>query len=105
MGKIVKKVIKQGEKPTAKQLKMIEDASRRPIVFDDDSPEFSYDEMVEMIKLTKKLKVDNRKQVVTLRLSTPTVNKAKAVGKGYTSFLSRLVENAINDKDLVARSL
>lgn len=105
MGKIVKKVIKKGDKPTAKQIKMVEDASHRPIVFDDDSPEFSYEEMLEMIEKTKKMKVDTRKQVVTLRLSTPAVNKAKAVGKGYTGFLSRLVENALNDKELVAKSL
>ncbi|MBR3264323.1 hypothetical protein IKF94_03835 [Candidatus Saccharibacteria bacterium] len=105
MGKIIKTVIRKGDKPTAKQIKMIEDASRRPIVFDDDSPEFSYEEMLEMIEKTKKMRVDTRKQVVTLRLSTPAVNKAKAVGKGYTSFLSRLVENALNDKELVAKSL
>ncbi|MBR0415919.1 hypothetical protein IJI64_02010 [Candidatus Saccharibacteria bacterium] len=56
MEKIVKKVIKKGNKPTAKQIKMIEDASRRPIIFDDDSPEFSYEEMLEMIEKTKNLK-------------------------------------------------
>ena len=105
MGKIVKTVIKPDQKPTFEQIKEVEEASRRPIVFDDDSPEFTYEEMVKMVEETKKHKIDNTKQVVTLRLSTPTINKAKAVGKGYTGFLSRLVENAINDKDLVSRSL
>lgn len=106
MGQIVKKVIKPGQKPTAKQIEEIEKASLRPIVFDEDSPEFTYEEMLKLVKETKKRRrEDTTKQVVTLRLSTPTVNKAKAVGKGYTSFLSRLIENAINDKDIVSRSL
>ena len=105
MEKITRKTIKPGQKLTAKQIKEIEDASRHPIVFDDDSPEFTYEEMLKMIKETKKRREEPKKQVITLRLSTPTVNKAKAVGKGYTSFLSRLVENAINDKDIVSRSL
>lgn len=105
MGKIVRTTIKPGQKPTAEQIREVEEASRHPIVFDDDSPEFTYEEMLKMVKETKKHREDTRKQVVTIRLSTPTINKAKAVGKGYTGFLSRLIENAINDKDLVSRSL
>lgn len=105
MGNIVRTTIKPGQKPTAEQIREVEEASRHPIVFDDDSPEFTYEEMLKMVKETKKHREDTRKQVVTIRLSTPTINKAKAVGKGYTGFLSRLIENAINDKDLVSRSL
>lgn len=105
MGKIVRKTIKPGQKLTAKQIKEVEEASRHPIIFDEDSPEFTYEEMLDMIEKTKKRREESRKQVVTLRLSTPTINKAKAVGKGYTGFLSRLIENAINDKDIVSRSL
>ena len=105
MGRTVRTTIKLSQKPSAEQISEIKAAAKRPVVFDEDSPEFTYEEMVKMIKETKKHREDARKQVVTLRLSTPTVNKAKAVGKGYTSFLSRLIENAINDKDLVSRSL
>lgn len=105
MVKIVKKVVKSTQKPTKEQSEMVKQASRRPITFDDDSPEFTYEEMLEMIEKTKNRPKNTQKQVVTLRLSPSTLNKAKAVGKGYTSFLSRLVENAINDKDIVSRSL
>jgi len=31
--------------------------------------------------------------------------KAKATGKGYTGFLSRLLDNAINDPQMVSKSL
>ena len=34
-----------------------------------------------------------------------TLEKAKATGKGYTGFLSRLLDNAINDPQMVRKSL
>lgn len=103
MKKTVK--ISSGARPTSAQRKEIEDALQRKIVFDDESPEFSYEEMLEMIKASKEKNESRKKEVVTLRISSETLKKAKAVGKGYTGFLSRLIDNAINDRDLVSRSL
>ncbi|MDO4747345.1 MAG: antitoxin [Candidatus Saccharibacteria bacterium] len=105
MSKIIRKIVKPGDKPTKAQIKEIESASRAPITFDENSPEFTYEEMLEMIKMAKKTEDNHRKEIVTLRLSPSAIKKAKAVGKGYTGFLSRLIENALNDKDLVSRSL
>ncbi|MBQ9180482.1 antitoxin [Candidatus Saccharibacteria bacterium] len=99
----MKKTIALGDQPSAKQIKEIEEASRREPYFDEESPEFTYEEMVEMLKSTEKH--DRKKEIITLRLSPAAIKKAKAVGKGYTGFLSRLLENALNDKDLVTRSL
>ena len=63
--RIIKKVIKPGQKPTAKQIEEIEKASLRPIVFDEDSPEFTYEEMLKLVKETKKhRREDTTKQVV-----------------------------------------
>ena len=103
MNKIIKKTINQDSKPTKHQIAEIQTATNRTITFDEDSPELSYEEMLQMIKTSKP--TNRKKAVVTLRVSASTLDKAKAVGKGYTSFLSRLVDNAINDKDLVSRSL
>lgn len=105
MKKIVRKIIKPTDKPTLAQAKEIELAARSPIAFDDDCPELSYEEMLEMIEATKDRNDNRKKEVITLRLSPATIKKAKATGKGYTGFLARLIENAINDKDIVARSL
>ena len=105
MEKIVRKTIKPTDKPTPAQIKEIEIAAQSPIAFDEDCPELSYEEMLEMIEATNDRANNRRKEVVTLRLSPATIKKAKATGRGYTSFLSRLIENAINDKDMVARSL
>ena len=105
MGKIVRKVIKIGDKPTPEEIVMVNEAYKYPIVIDDDCPAFTYEEMVEMVKKTEEMRNSRKKEIVTLRLPVSVINKAKAVGKGYTGFLSRLVENAINDKDMVSRSL
>lgn len=53
MGKIVRTTIKPDQKPTAEQIREVEKASRRPIIFDDDSPEFTYEEMLKIVKETK----------------------------------------------------
>ena len=105
MGQIVKKNVRVGQKPNKEQLSEVKKASLNDIVFDEESPEISYEEMLEMVKAAKKRKGEQKKEIVTLRLSTSALRKAKATGKGYTGFLGRLVENALNDKDLVARSL
>ena len=105
MGKIVRYTVKPNQKPTKAQIEEIEEAYKHPIVFDEDCPEYTYEELAKMAKLAKEKRAEQKKEVVTLRLQHSTVEKAKAVGAGYTSFLSRLIENAIKDKDLVARSL
>ena len=44
------------------------------------------------------------KPVIALRISPDTLDKVKATGKGYSGFLSRLLNNAINDPKLVKKS-
>ena len=53
MKNIVRATIKPGQKPIAGQIREVEEASRRPIVFDDDSPEFTYEEILRMVKEAK----------------------------------------------------
>jgi len=83
----------------------IQEAKNHPIVFDADSPEYSLAELKQMHAAAIKKRSEQNKEVVAIRLSPATIKKAKSLGKGYTSFLGRLIENAIKDKDLVAQSL
>lgn len=46
-----------------------------------------------------------KKPVVAIRITPATLEKAKATGRGYTGFLSRLLDNAIDDPELVKKSL
>jgi len=105
MGRIVKTTIYPGQKPTPAQIRRLRRAAKKPIVFDEDAPEYTMEELEEMRLAAIKKREEQKKEVVAIRLSPSTLKKAKAVGKGYTGFLSRLIDNAINDKDMVSRSL
>ena len=105
MGKTVKMTIKQGQKPTKEQIARLEKLKDRPIIFDDDAPEYTMEELEEMRLAAIQNRAEQKKEVVAVRLSARTLQKAKSYDKGYTGFLSRLIENALNDKDLVSRSL
>jgi uncharacterized protein (DUF4415 family) len=102
---IVRTVIRVGQQPTEAQIREIELAAARTPVPDDDAPELTPEQLAEMAAIAKKQRAEKVKPVVSLRISPDTLDKAKATGKGYTGFLSRLLDNAINDPQLVAKSL
>lgn len=103
--RIVRTVIQTGQQPTETQIQEIEAAAARPVVPDDEAPELTLEQYAEMAALAKARRAKQAKPVVALRISPSTLEKAKATGKGYTGFLSRLLDNAINDPSLVSKSL
>ena len=102
---ITRTVIRTGQQPTEAQIREIELAASRPVVPDEDAPELTLEQYAEMAAIARQRRSKNVKPVVALRISPETLDKAKATGKGYTGFLSRLLDNAINDPQMVARSL
>jgi len=102
---IVRTTITIGQQPTEDQIREIETASMMPITPDEDAPELTMEQYAEMAAIARARRAKNIKPVVALRITPETLEKAKATGKGYTGFLSRLLDNAINDPQLVARSL
>ena len=103
--KIVRTVIHSGQQPTAEQIKEIESASKFPVIPDEAAPELTIEQYAEMAEIARKRRSKKVKPVIALRISPETLEKAKATGKGYTGFLSRLLDNAINDPQIVAKSL
>ena len=103
--KIVRTLIRPGQQPTEAQIREIERAASMPVHPDADAPELTLEQYAEMAALAKQRRSQGVKPVIALRISPDTLEKAKATGKGYTGFLSRLLDNAINDPQLVARSL
>ncbi len=84
------------------ELSELDAAAALPPVFDNDSPEMT----AEMLLQFKRVRQGERnKQTVSLRLSPATLKKAKMYGKGYTSFLSRLLDEAIKDDSLVRKCI
>lgn len=102
---IIQTIIRRGQEPTEEQIREIEMAASRPVVPDEDAPELTIEQYAEMAKIAKRRRSKRIKPVVALRISPETLEKAKATGKGYTGFLSRLLDNAINDPEMVAKSL
>ena len=87
---------------TPEEMAEIAAAERKTPVFDEDSPEMTS----EMLRQFKRMNSEERnKQTVSLRLSPQTLKIAKAYGKGYTSFLSRLLDEAINNEQLVKKCI
>ena len=102
---IVRTVIKPEQQPTEAQIREIESAALKPVVPDEDAPELTLEQYAEMAAIAKNRRSQKVKPVIALRISPETLDKAKATGKGYTGFLSRLLDNAINDPQLVSKSL
>ena len=90
---------------TEKQLMEIENAKRHDIVFDEDSPEITEEMMEQFRRVAKDKREERQKQVLTLRVSAETMKKAKSLGKGYTGILSRILEYALNDPEIIRRCL
>ena len=102
---IVRTVIHPGQQPTEAQIREIESAASKPVVPDEDAPELTLEQYAEMAAIARNRRSQKVKPVIALRISPETLDKAKATGKGYTGFLSRLLDNAINDPQLVSKSL
>ena len=90
---------------TAEQVKMLEKLKEAPVTYDDDSPELTDEQLMEFKRLADIKRDARRKQSVTLRLSPQAAKKARSLGKGYTSVLSRILESALEDNDLIQRFL
>ena len=85
--------------PTEEQIEMLMDASKLDIPDDSEYPEFSEEELMEFKKISKMRKSNTGKQTVTLRLNPQALKKAKSLGKGYTSVLSRIIEGTLEDSE------
>ena len=103
--KIVRTIIHTGQQPTESQIRKIEMAASLPVVSDEDSPELTLEQYAEIAAIAKNRRSQKVKPVIAFRISPETLEKAKATGKGYTGFLSRLLDDAINDPQMVPKSL
>lgn len=98
---IIRKEIDFSKPLTDEQKKMLEELKSRPITPDDDCPELTAEQLKQFARVSEK----NQKQTVTLRLSPQAIRTAKSFGKGYTSVLSRILENALTDTELIKHYL
>ena len=87
---------------TEEELRKLDEAEKKEPIFDDDSPLM----MKEQLMQFKRINHENRtKPTISLRISPSTLKKAKQYGKGYTGLLSRLLDAAIDDEELVRKCI
>ena len=87
---------------TDEERRELENATEKPIIFDEDSPEMTDEMLMQFKRMNREERV---KQTISIRLSPSTLNKAKSFGKGYTAVLSRLLDLAINDEEMLKKCL
>ena len=76
---------------TAEEMKELEAAEKMMPMYDEDSPEMTED-MLQQVKKTASIRLSEKAQLFS-----------KKYGKGYTSFLSRLIDAALDDENLVKK--
>jgi len=102
---ITRITIKPGDEIPEDVKEQIRKAAEKPVVPDEECPEYSIEEMIEMAEKAREKRAREKKQVLALRVSPDTLEKARATGKGYTGFLSRLLDLAIKEPELVKKAL
>ena len=102
---IVRKMIYENEPLTLDQIQQIEKADKLPITFDDDCSELTEAQLAEIAAMAAKQRAERRKPLLTIRVSPDTLKKAKALGKGYTSIMGRLLDMAINNPEMLKKCL
>ena len=87
---------------TKEELCELEVAAGRQPAFDEDSPAMTMEQLMEFKRINRE---QRNKPTISLRISPATLQKAKQYGKGYTGLLSRLLDAAINDEELVRKCI
>jgi len=101
----MRKTIDVTKSPSREQIEMLAKAAKLPIHEEAEYPEFSETELLQFRRISSERRVERQKQTVTLRLSPQALDKARSLGKGYTSVLSRILEKALIDPDIIKHNL
>ena len=102
---IVRQKIDPTQPLTPSQLEMLHNLESRPISPAEDCPELTMEQLAQFRRISAANREERCKQTVTLRLSPQALRRAKALGKGYTSVLSRILESALENPDIVRHHL
>ena len=101
----IRKDIDLNKPLTDAQTEMLDALAKRPVTPDEDCPELTATQIAMFRRISEVNRDERRKQSVTLRLSPQALRRARSLGKGYTSVLSRIIENALNNSDEIKKCL
>lgn len=113
---IVRKFIRFDTPLTPEQIQELEEMEKAPIVYDEDCPKRSYEELVEMYEKSKEWRADRKRKreekakemqsLEPLSLSLEVLPSTARVAKKYGEvFIGRLLDLAANDEALMKKCL
>lgn len=102
---LIQKDIDLNRKLTPEEVAMLEALEDFEDEYDEDCPPLTDEQLSKMYRVSEKNREERLKQTVTLRISRKALNKARSLGKGYTSVLSRILEDALKDDKIIEKHL
>ena len=87
--------VKQGAAITEEEKRELEEAKKRPVLFDEDSP--GLDPKMEQAFIEARKKKPYVTKPLTVHVSLATIKKAEALGRDYMDILGRLLDQAVNE--------
>lgn len=97
--------LNENDKPGAEQIAEIENAKKYPVKTTYDAPKMTKSQLMQIAEAAREYRAEQKKDVLSLRVSHETVVKAKSLGKGYTSILSSILEYVLNDEEMLKKCL
>lgn len=84
---------------TGKEKRMLAAAKELPVVYDNDSPEFT-DDMERAFAAARRAKPYHG-EPITLYVSAATMEKVKKLGADYIAILSKLLDKAVDEYSII----
>jgi uncharacterized protein (DUF4415 family) len=99
---MVRETLKAGQKPTKRQIEEVRKAAQQPIVYTEEAPRLTPEELAEF----RKVNAEGRERIMcTLRVQRSTLDWWKSLGDGYTAAMARILDEARNYPDLLKKCL
>lgn len=106
---VISKEIDFSKGLTEEQRAMLREMEASPIVYDEDCPELTEEQLAKFKRVAgtdrDKRRQEQSIQTVTVNLSPRAMAKARSLGSEYTAVLSRILEAALSDNETLRHYL
>jgi uncharacterized protein (DUF4415 family) len=109
MGTIVS-TVRVGQKIPKEALKAVKEAYKKaknhPPVYDPECPPSTPETLAEFAAMAREIRKNRKKTapVVALRLKPDVLSKYKALGKGYTSIMTDVLDYVANNPEILSKA-
>jgi uncharacterized protein (DUF4415 family) len=100
---ITRSTVKVGQKPTKEQLKQIREIAKKPIHYTADCPESTPEALAEFAALARARRNKKVKPIISLRVEPKTLEKYKALGRGYTGIMADVLNYVADNPEILSK--